>query len=276
MIRMTLAAFFIFFLVAASAFAQSDQDQTERGTSARETALTQARTQLQAGNVAEARIALEPLRRVNDPDAQFFLGQINETQGEYFLAASNYAAAVSRLHTPAMNQLAILLAEGRGVQRDLARAGQLCRQAIVLGSADALANLAVLAIQYKIPLEANESPEALVKKAAEQGSAAGMRLHGQTLMLDVATRSEGLDWLSRAANAGDPAAMVELALALQKGAGVQRDLEAAATWLQKAAERGSRPALERLVAVYEFGLGVPADAARAAQLKSQLKSRLNQ
>jgi uncharacterized protein len=273
MVRIKLATVLVFLFATASAFAQTALDPAKPGVSARETALTQAQTLLQAGKVVEARITLEPLRRENDPDAQFFLGQINETQGEYFLAASNYAAAVSRLHTPAMNQLAILLAEGRGVQRDLARAGQLCRQAIVLGSADALANLAVLAIQYKIPLEANESPEALVKKAAEQGSAAGMRLHGQTLMLDVATRSDGLDWLTRSANAGDPAAMVELALALQKGAGVQRDLETAATWLQSAADRGSRAALERLVAVYEFGLGVPADSARAAQLKNQLNSK---
>jgi TPR repeat protein len=269
-----LATFLIACITALDVSAQAAPPA--RGTSAREIVLTQARIRLQAGKVAEARMALEPLRRINDPEGLYLLGQINEMEGEYFLAASNYIAASSFLYTPAMNQLAILLAEGRGLQRDLTRAGQLCRQAIVLGSADALANLAVLAIQYKIPLEANESPEALVKKAAEQGSAAGMRLHGQTLMLDVATRSEGLDWLNRAAKAGDPAAMVELAVALQKGTGVRRDLEAAATWLQSAADRGSRPALERLVAVYEFGLGVPADSARAAQLKSQLTLKPNQ
>ena len=95
-------------------------------------------------------------------------------------------------------------------------------------------------------------------------------------MLNPKTRPEGLNWLNRAATAGDPAAMVELAIAYQKGVGVQRNFQSAAHWLESAIARGYAPAIERLMTVYELGLGIPADPAKAADLKRQLKPKTSQ
>lgn len=69
--------------------------------------------------------------------------------------------------------------------------------------------------------------------------------------------------LRLAAANGDPSAEFEVAVRLDEGRGVARDLESAAVWYRRSAARGFAPAQYRLGTLYERGLGVAADRGRA-------------
>lgn len=69
--------------------------------------------------------------------------------------------------------------------------------------------------------------------------------------------------LRLAAANGDPSAEFEVAVRLDEGRGVQRNLKEAVVWYQRSASRGFAPAQYRLGTLYERGLGVPADRGRA-------------
>ena len=57
---------------------------------------------------------------------------------------------------------------------------------------------------------------------------------------------DSTDWLRRAAEAGEPAAMVDYAEALVFGIGTDPSRDEALAWLQKAADLGSDEAAQRL------------------------------
>ena len=59
--------------------------------------------------------------------------------------------------------------------------------------------------------------------------------------------------------------MVEIAIALFNGDGVDKDQPAAATWFAKAAEQGSAIARNRLARLYAAGQGIAADPRKAGE-----------
>jgi localization factor PodJL len=69
--------------------------------------------------------------------------------------------------------------------------------------------------------------------------------------------------LRLAAANGDPSAEFEVAVRLDEGRGVERNLKEAVIWYQRSASRGFAPAQYRLGTLYERGLGVAADRGRA-------------
>ncbi len=69
--------------------------------------------------------------------------------------------------------------------------------------------------------------------------------------------------LRLAAANGDPSAEFEVAVRLDEGRGIERDLKEAVIWYQRSASRGFAPAQYRLGTLYERGLGVAADRGRA-------------
>lgn len=69
--------------------------------------------------------------------------------------------------------------------------------------------------------------------------------------------------LRLAAANGDPSAEFEVAVRLDEGRGIARDLEQAVVWYRRSASRGFAPAQYRLGTLYERGLGVSADRGRA-------------
>jgi tetratricopeptide (TPR) repeat protein len=76
--------------------------------------------------------------------------------------------------------------------------------------------------------------------------------------------AEAVPMLQQAARLGDDTAMVELALAYERGVGVDADAGAALGWLERAAEADNALAIERLAEVYAEGeLGQAPDSARA-------------
>ncbi len=75
--------------------------------------------------------------------------------------------------------------------------------------------------------------------------------------------SEARRWTARAADAGDPVAMHNLALYYFHGDGGVKDPTQAARWFRKAAERGVVDSQYNLAMLYQSGSGVPRDLAEA-------------
>lgn len=74
---------------------------------------------------------------------------------------------------------------------------------------------------------------------------------------------EARRWTARAADAGDPTAMHNLALYYFRGEGGPQDTPAAAQWFKKAAQRGVVDSQYNLGLLYQSGSGVPRDLAQA-------------
>lgn len=74
---------------------------------------------------------------------------------------------------------------------------------------------------------------------------------------------EARRWTLRAAEAGDPAAMHNLALYYFRGEGGPQDTAAAAQWFTKAAQHGVVDSQYNLGLLYQSGSGVPRDLAQA-------------
>lgn len=71
-------------------------------------------------------------------------------------------------------------------------------------------------------------------------------------------------WLTAAADAGDPGAMMWLYRSYASGIGVDASPDMAVAWLQKAADLGDPRAAKELAAAYTVGFGTEADPERAA------------
>lgn len=100
------------------------------------------------------------------------------------------------------------------------------------------------------------------------------RADGPQAWLDAAIRQDlagdgsaaaAFSWYMRAAEAGLPEAEFDVAVMLDSGRGVGRDVAAAATWYARAAAHDDRRAAYNLGQLYEAGEGVPRnpDLARA-------------
>ena len=79
----------------------------------------------------------------------------------------------------------------------------------------------------------------------------------------VQNLGEARRWTARAADAGDPSAMHNLALYYFRGEGGPQDTAAAAAWFKKAAQHGVVDSQYNLGLLYQSGSGVPRDLAQA-------------
>ncbi|KPF67198.1 hypothetical protein IP84_13690 [beta proteobacterium AAP99] len=259
--------------ILSALLAQAALAQTPPAASPAETAsiLQEASRLFREGRSFDAKLLLVPLAGRDVPDALFAVGRIEESEGMYARAAELYERAAKQKHGPSINNLGALYAEGLGVPRDPARAVASYREAAQLGSADGMVNLALAIITRATTAQPGESPSELVERAANLNHPVGMRLHGSTLMLDAARQRLGFGWLEKAAAAGDPPAMVDVALAKQRGQITARDFEGAAKLLQTASATGLPAAKRELATVYELGLGVPTNAAEAQRLRREVE-----
>ncbi len=114
-----------------------------------------------------------------------------------------------------------------------------------------------------------KAPGALakLKVMAEGGSAPAQtylaRLYETGHASVVQNFTEARRWTARAADAGDPAAMHNLALYYFRGEGGPPDAAAAAQWFKKAAEHGVVDSQYNLGLLYQSGSGVPRDLTQA-------------
>jgi TPR repeat protein len=159
--------------------------------------------------------------KAGDAHAQHGLGMLYEL-GEGVphtdpkAAADWYQKAAAQNYAPALNNLARLYADGRGVAQDLPKAIELWSRAADAGNTTARFNLG---LQY-----ANGSgvPKDM-KKAAS--------------------------YLLQAAESGLPEAQFAVAGFYRDGTGVERDVAAARQWYDRAAKAGFEPARKELAAL---------------------------
>jgi len=194
--------------------------------------------------------------KAGEPNALYWMGRHYEAQGQTAEARIAYRAATSVGHPAAMTRLAQLNGDG-AMLRAAAAAGDrdavyavaietkdeaAMKRAADLGNVEALYRTG----QYE-KAAAQGHVEALVKlgrfrEAADAGSPEGLYRYG----LSLPDKAEGTRFVERAARAGHPAAMRELAVRLESGSGAGQDKTAASAWFSKAAAAGDPQALFRM------------------------------
>ena len=186
--------------------------------------------------------------KAGDAHAQHGIGMLYELgQGVPYAdpkaAADWYQKAAAQNYAPALNNLARLYADGRGVQQDVPKAIELWSRAAEAGIVTARFNLG---LQYAggsgVPKD--------MKKAA--------------------------DYLLQAAESGLPEAQFAIAGLYRDGTGVEKDLETARQWYGRAATAGFEPARDELAALNKPAVSAaPAveDGAAAPAQKQQAESQ---
>jgi hypothetical protein len=159
--------------------------------------------------------------KAGDAHAQHGLGMLYELgQGvpnaDPKAAADWYQKAAAQNYAPALNNLARLYADGRGVAQNLPKAIELWSRAAEAGNATARFNLGV---QYA---------------------------NGSGVKKDV---NKAADYLLKAAESGLPEAQFAVASLYRDGTGVEKDLDAARQWFDRAATAGYEPARKELAAL---------------------------
>jgi TPR repeat protein len=179
--------------------------------------------------------------KAGDAHAQHGLGMLYELgQGVPYAdpkaAADWYQKAAAQNYAPALNNLARLHADGRGVKQDVPKAIELWSRAAEAGNVTARFNLG---LQY----------------AAGSGVAKDMK--------------KAAAYLLQAAESGLPEAQFAVAGFYRDGTGVEKDLEAARQWYERAATAGFEPARTELAALNKPAVSstpaVESDAAAPAE-----------
>jgi TPR repeat protein len=159
--------------------------------------------------------------KAGDAHAQHGLGMLYELgEGVPYAdpkaAADWYQKAAAQSYAPALNNLARLYADGRGVKQDVSKAIELWSQAAEAGNVTARFNLG---LQYASGSGVSKD----MKKAAE--------------------------YMLQAAESGLPEAQFAVASYYRDGTGVEKDLAAARRWYERAATAGFAPARTELAAL---------------------------
>lgn len=128
--------------------------------------------------------------------------------------------------------------------------------------AEAKALEAKMAIESKIAMRAPAETVAALQVETPQPGAARIRISGIDSVGELPATA-GSSALRKAALAGDPAAVYDLASRLAEGRGAPRDMKLALKLFERAAADGLPPAQYRLGSFYEKGIGVPRDPALA-------------
>ena len=148
-------------------------------------------------------------------------------------------AAAATGNLLALNDLALRLATGVGMPRDVPRAADLYRRAATSGVTQAARNLGILLWNGDgLPADRTEAVR-WFRQAAEAGDPTSRRLLAGALAKGLGTapnEDEARHWLEAAARDGDAAAMNDLANLLKRGPAP--DLSRAALLHRDAAEKG--------------------------------------
>lgn len=120
-----------------------------------------------------------------------------------------------------------------------------------------------------IPVDSVRASD-LFRQAAEKGYAPAQNQYGFRLYNGLgglkADPYKGLEWMEKAAMAGDPTAANNLGWLLMEGKDIRHDFEDAAFWLGKAADAGMPHAMSMLADLFREGKGVEKDSLKAISL----------
>ena len=278
------------------------KDEQYRGT------FTTALAAFQEGRHAQALSMVRPVAERGQHDAEYLMGQFLEslpapTQAQYREAAIWYLRGAHAGMPQAMNNLAALHVDGRGVPVTYSIARHWYQKAADAGYAVSQYNLAlmhgrgqgmprndVLMLQWlqraasaglgraqsqlgRLLLEGRPTDTQAVqaaewiRKAAQQSDPYGQYLFGLILLRGTGIAPDpaaARDWLKRAADQGLPAASWELGRAYESGAGPSTNPELAFSHYEMAARANHVEALRRIIAIHRNGeLGRPKDPAKA-------------
>ena len=135
------------------------------------------------------------------------------------------------------------------------------------GHADAAVNLGILLINGS-DAECKEGIQ-WIRKAAEAGNGSGMRNLGYCYAIGKGTERDSKNaayWYRRSAEAGNIRAMCNLGVLYEFGNGVEQDYEEAAYWYRKSAEGNNSRAQTNLAYLLSKGLGVKKNIHEAVML----------
>lgn len=196
---------------------------------------------------------------------RFELGRALDLAGRPGEALQHYQAARAAGHATAINSLAALHEEGRGVALDLEQARVLYLEAADRGDSYAMNNLGRIHRDgLGVPVD-REAAVGWFRRAAAHGNTFAYNNLGW-LLLEEGDASEALVLFEGAADAGDIYGYNNLGWMYERGLGVEPDLRQAIGWYEKAAAGGQPHAPINLGLIYRDGRqGVPADPAQAAR-----------
>jgi TPR repeat protein len=225
-----------------------------------------------ARNPERAATLLSAAAEQDNGAAQYYLGLLYQNgQGvekDAERALALFTSAAENGDREAQYELSKAYANGKETEADPVAALRWLRAAADNGQAEAQFFLAnALNTGRGVALDKIEARQ-WYRRAAENGIPLAQRILGSQYL----TGDDGLDpnptealrWLTLAAEAGDPGAMQNLAVAYGGEHGIERDDAAALEWYARASEEGLARATYALGQYYEAGRGVPVDIKQAA------------
>lgn len=222
---------------------------------------------------------LRAIAEAGNPAVQYALGAAYqaglEVAPDPVRAAELYDLAAAQGHPEAAYALAWAYADGAGVTRSKPDAVRWFRVAASRGVVEAHDALrCVFAYDSKVPcleleLRADTQPDhsgsgmAWLEKRSDHGSAEAQFTLGMTLV--SRDPDEAVRRFRQAAAEGHPRAMLQLAVALACGVGVEKDAAAAVTNFELLAERGDAEAEHALATAHRMGWGAPRNPDRSME-----------
>ncbi|MCJ7874793.1 hypothetical protein [Phaeobacter sp. J2-8] len=208
----------------------------------------------------------------NNGEAQYYLGLLYQSGSgvakDPARAFSLFQRAAETGDREAQYELSKAYANGQGTDIDKTEALRWLRVAADSGQAEAQFFLANALNTGRGVARDQAEAQKWYRRAAENGIPLAQRiLGGQYLTGDditAANPKEALRWLGLAAEAGDPGAMHNLAMAYGGEYGIARDDAKALLWYGRASEAGLARSTYALAHYYEQGRGVPANMEQAA------------
>jgi len=171
-----------------------------------------------------------------------------------------YREAAEKNYAPAQYQLAVLLGEKRIESR------RWLERAAGQGNIRALNRLGSIYCRgagVKVDYELSRN---YFTRAAELGSVEALSCLGYLALQYENKPDEAVGWFRRAAEAGDPDAMVQMAVFCRDGkADEPRNPEKAFEWAEQALKGGNTEAYYFLGQFYEYGIGVDQDLNKALE-----------
>ena len=152
--------------------------------------------------------------------------------------------------------LGLLYGDGRGVTRDDVEALRWFRLAADRGNTDAMYRVGVAYAEGLGVARDDDEADAWIGKSEEPSSKAARSILLLDLMVALPSSAAGLQIQ---AEAGDPRAMLDLAVAYDEGRFVRKDPKQAARWFRAAAERGAPLGMTETSRLYASGIGVEKD-----------------
>lgn len=183
-------------------------------------------------------------------------------------AARWYQAAAEQNIPEAQFQYALMLLDGRYVDRDVDQAFALMEEAANAGNRMAQFNFAQLLLSRGRTADAEVRAADYFQRAAEAGLPDAQYAMAQVLAQGAGGRSidpaAARRWMELAARANFDTAQVEYGTWLVEGIGGPPNEAAGFGWIQTAASGGNVAAQNRLAKLYYYGIGTEGDSELAA------------